>query len=186
VENKTLTHNLLKSLLLYDHKTGLFTWAERPIFMFLCAANKLTWNKRFAGSFAGGIIKSSCKKYLIISINKKRYCAHRLAWFYMTGNWPKYQIDHIDGNGLNNSWGNLRDVDGFINHKNMRLKSCNTSGFCGVWYNRKNKKWCSEIKVDLKKISLGSFVEKEDAISARAFANIKYGFHENHGEARPL
>ena len=59
--------------------------------------------------------------YICISINRKRYLAHRIAWVYMTGNWPK-QIDHIDGNRINNIFTNLREATKEENSKNRRRK----------------------------------------------------------------
>lgn len=59
--------------------------------------------------------------------------AHRLAWLYMTGEWPRQEIDHIDGDRANNKWLNLRDVDHATNMQNRRVaQSNNVGGFLGV------------------------------------------------------
>ena len=62
----------------------------------------------------------------------------------------------------------------------------NTSGHTGVYWYSQRKKWVSEIFADGRKISLGYFKDKEEAIQARKQANIEYGFHENHGKTTCL
>src|SRR5882757_9467364 len=59
-----------------------------------------------AGSEAGHSDKDG---YIIIHLCKKKYKAHRLAWFYMTGTWPAQEIDHKDGRPAHNAWLNLRE-----------------------------------------------------------------------------
>ena len=77
--------------------------------------------------------------YIVISINIKRYLAHRIAWVYMTGNWPK-QIDHIDGNRINNIFTNLREATKEENSKNRRRKITSKSNYKGVTYLPRIKK----------------------------------------------
>ena len=87
-------------------------------------------------------------------------------------------------NPLNNRIDNLRDVDHVTNGRNQRTPTNNTSGVCGVYQDRrrgKEGKWIARIKVDYKAIHLGSFDTLEAASSTRKEAEIKYGFHENHG-----
>jgi hypothetical protein len=57
--------------------------------------------------------------YFIIKLNRKTYKAHRIAWLLTYGSWPEDQIDHINGNGLDNRLENLRDVS---NRENLRNK----------------------------------------------------------------
>ena len=90
-------------------------------------------------------------------------------------------IDHIDHDRDNNRIQNLRLSDHKINGKNCKLFSSNTSGYTGIRWEQKRNKWKADIKVDGKKITLGRYVRLEDAIKARKQAELKYGFHENHG-----
>lgn len=91
------------------------------------------------------------------------------------------QIDHIDGNGLNNQRCNLREATHFTNRANQGLSSRNTSGFKGIYWNKKLRKWAAKIVVSGKQIHLGICISKEAAAIAWNRAAIKY-----HGEfARP-
>ena len=68
---------------------------------------------------------------MIIGINGKIYRAHRLAWLYMTGKWPKEEIDHKDTNSLNDKIENLRICNDFQNKANRKTPSTNKTGFKG-------------------------------------------------------
>lgn len=154
----------------YNSNSGLFT---RNI-------NRGRFKKH---SKVGGVIKGNAtNKYLRTTIDGERYRIHRLAWFYVTGTMPvrEMDIDHINGNGLDNRFVNLRVVARKINSRNCKLSSRNTSGTCGV-YQRSSGRWRSHIRVDRKLICLGTFNEKEDAITARRKAEKKYGFTKLHG-----
>jgi len=69
-----------------------------------------------------------------------------------------------------------------INAKNLPLYVNNTSGIMGVSFHRRQRKWNARIMVDKKPIHLGSLTTMEKAIEARKEAEIKYGFHYNHGK----
>lgn len=182
-----LTQEILKEIIHYDPDTGVFTWRRRAKKWFKDDGKWKGWNTKFAGKEAGSVRKTcDGKGYVLISIFHIRYQAHRLAYLYMTGEFPQNQTDHIDGCGTNNIWVNLRDVTNSENSKNMRLRSDSPSGFTGVRWYKYYKKWNARISVNNKQIHLGYFSLLEDAIKARKEANIKYGFHPNHGQKRPL
>lgn len=142
------------------------------------------WNSQNAGKIAGNEFSDGKTKYIQISIsiggNTKRYLAHRLIWLYVTGELPN-KVDHIDGDGLNNSISNLRSVDTIDNNKNQKMSKKNTSGFTGVTYDKRNEKWKAFITVNGKTINGGLFININDAISKRKSLNIEYGFHTLHG-----
>jgi hypothetical protein len=75
-------------------------------------------------------------------------------------------IDHIDGNGLNNTRKNLRLVSAMQNRRNTKKQSNNTSGYKGVYYSKKNKNWCSAVCHRGKNIYIGSYDTAEDAAKA--------------------
>lgn len=104
-----------------------------------------------------------------------------LVWLMFNGYLPKGEIDHINGIRSDNRIENLREVTRVENSRNQQIKSNNVSGAIGVRFNQHIDKWESYIKVNYKKIHLGSFNSKQSAIKARKDAEKKYGFHENHG-----
>jgi hypothetical protein len=125
------------------------------------------------------------KAYAKIFVAGKVVAAHRAAFLYMTGAVPE-QVDHDDGNGLNNKWRNLKASSNAENSKNQRLRKTNTSGCHGVSWHKKSKQWVARITVNGKQISLGYRKEKSGAIALRKAAELVYGFSEAHGKERPV
>ncbi len=95
--------------------------------------------------------------------------------------WPRDQIDHINGVRTDNRIGNLRSVTSRENSRNLKLPTNNTSGRIGVMWSGRDSKWLAVIQVDGGKKHLGYFDNFEDASNARKAAELKYDFHENHG-----
>lgn len=107
----------LRAILRYDPETGIFSWLQSPK------------NTRIQiGDRAG---YTGHRGYRWITADGRQYQEHRLAYFYMSGRWPK-QVDHRDGNRSNNSWDNLRRATDSQNQANKRLTSKNSSGYKGV------------------------------------------------------
>ena len=142
--------------------------------------NRSRRNSRAPANAIAGSLDTShgCRR---IQINKVKYHAHRLVWLYHHGVWPDKDIDHIDGNPLNNRIENLRVVTNQENSKNQKLRCTNTSGVMGAYFHKRDQKWIAQIKVDGKLIFLGYFGTFEEAVAARKSAESFYGFHENHG-----
>ena len=152
-------------------------------------AGEIYWKKRRggtanAGSRAGGVTtdERNGKQYCQITIDGKYYRKHRLLFcFFHKNSFEGFEIDHIDQNSLNNKIKNLRAVTKSGNQKNAKQSKTNTSGFTGVHWDNQRQKWVARINVDGKKIYLGSFTKKRDAIFRRKLAEIHYGYHPNHG-----
>ena len=123
---------------------------------------------------AGKVSNNHKTSYLRISVNGKQLMAHRIIWALHYGEWPKGQIDHIDGNGLNNRLSNLRDVSHSENQRNQRLHSRNKSGYRGVSLDRRTGKWQAHIWSNGKRIYLGRFDTALAAGEARTAAEAKY------------
>lgn len=168
-----ITEKQLKQVLSYDPDTGVFTWLIKR-----SGVNP--------GDVAGTFRKHDGKTYVLISVNGKKYRAHRLAFLYMKGSMPDMICDHINGDGTDNRWCNLREVDHVNNNRNMRLRADNTSGTPGVYWNKKDKRWQVSIKVGEKRGYVGQYKTLEEAVDARKNAEREHGFHENHGSVRPL
>jgi hypothetical protein len=144
-----LTAEHLRRVLLYDPHTGLWKWREggkgRP--------KEPDW-------WPGTLI---AKGYLSIAIGRLGYYAHRLAFLYMTGAWPKHQADHVDGDRSNNRWANLREATGRQNKYNTGVRRTNTTGFRGVFRHNQTGSFVARIKVGDKRVSLGSYASAEEA-----------------------
>lgn len=176
--SKKLTQKHLKEALDYNPETGIFIWLERDREYFPTEESSKTWNTRFSGKVAGYKDK---RGYLQICVNGKKYWAHRLAFLYMTGDFPENDTDHINQKKSDNQWKNLRGVTNQENHKNLGMYPNNASGFTGVSFCKGNNKWETYIYAKGKRKYLGYFTNINDAIEARKAANIEYGYHANHG-----
>ena len=163
----TLTQSYLKSILSYDPETGVFTWKERQDVE--CPAQ---WNSHYVGKEAGCKQKIAHAFYRRIRIKGKKYGAHRLAWLYMTGEWPPRQIDHIDGNALNNRFENLRLATPAQNLVNRGAHKNNKLGIKGV--SKFRNKYKAQIQARGQKIHLGCFKTPEEASAAYTKAAEKY------------
>lgn len=166
MQNKKLKQERLKEILHYNPEAGEFT-------------RKVSNNSRIkVGDIVGTVRKDG---YLRIMIDGKDYLAHRLAYLYITGSFPTNQVDHINHSKDDNRWINLRLVSNQENHRNQSMRVDNKSGFNGVYWSKHANKWHSQIRSNGKKKHLGYFKDLDEAITARKKANIKYGFHLNHG-----
>lgn len=153
----TLTQDELKSLLMYDLATGVFTWrVSRP-------------TKIKPGDVAGNV---NPKGYVCIGVKGKIYRAHRLAWLYVYGTWPSNEIDHINRIRNDNRIANLREADRFINTQNTTLQGNNTSGFRGVGWHKHRKAWRARISVKGKMKELGYYTTRDEAAEAYLKASI--------------
>ena len=145
--SKTLTQDRLKQLLRYDPETGEFI---RVVGVKGAAA----------GTVAGCINKQG---YNFIGIDHERPYAHRLAFLYMTGDWPTFQVDHINGIKTDNRWANLRDVSATVNMQNLS-KPRGKSKLIGVTSN--DFGFQAQIRHEGKHVYLGTFKTKEEAHAA--------------------
>jgi hypothetical protein len=169
-EVSMITQDQLKSMFHYNHNTGVF---KRKV---------ARCNSIKAGDVVGTEHRQSeSLSYLEVEIDGQCHKLHRLAFLYMEGELPPAHVDHIDGNGLNNAWANLRHVDRSTNQRNRKLNANNLSGCAGVsWYAPKGE-WRAAINTAAGKKHIGYFPELSDAIAARKQAEITHGYHANHG-----
>ena len=158
-KSSLLTAARLREVLNFDPETGIFTWRFKP-------------NRCIRiGDVAGG---KQIQGYWKISVDRRAYFAHRLAWLYIHGTWPVDQIDHIDCQKDNNRIANLREAGGVFNSQNQRkAHKNNISGLLGAHWSAQEKKWRTAIMVDGKLIHLGYFPAAEEAHAAYVAAKRK-------------
>ena len=121
--------------------------------------------------------------YRQVKICGQLYMAHRLIWLIVYGEFPPNEIDHINGVRDDNRLVNLRAVTRSENRMNQRIGVRNTSGYIGVSWCKQSSKWVVQISVNKQQINLGRFSDMHDAARVRKSAEIKYGYHPNHGRA---
>ena len=173
---KPLEPELIRKLLDYDPDTGALTWKPRTPDMFEDEAhsaehNCAKWNARYSGRETGTPYTGG---YLAVGFGGRRFLAHRVAWAFVNGEWPKAQIDHIDGNRANNRIKNLRGADHSSNGANRVAPATNKSGAKGVSWSKKERKWIAHIRVKNRSLRLGGFHSVEEAASAYAEASRKH------------
>lgn len=157
----------LRERFAYDPETGVVTWRERPVSDFPTYRASRVWNARYAGKLAKTKLKSG---HLYFAIDHKKYRSHRLIWKWMTGEEPPPELDHEDTDRTNNRWLNLRPATPSQNKCNRGLQRNNTSGFKGVTWNKRQRKWIAQIKLNRKNRRIGQFDSKEAAAAAYARA----------------
>lgn len=181
------SQEMLNTLLRYDETEGLLYWRPRDVSLFEDKAHSAShtcnrWNSKFANKEALACLGQD--GYLKGSINNQLVRAHRVIWKMLTGE-DAINVDHIDGNRVNNRKANLRSVDATGNRRNAARHFDSKAPFQGV---RKttNGLWQAYITVDYKWTNLGCYETIPEAIAARKAAEIMFDFHPNHGRAAAL
>jgi hypothetical protein len=174
-----LTATRLKELLSYDPGAGWFVWSGR----------------RRAGVSLGSVCgRISRHGYREIRVDGVLHRANRLAWLYMTGEWPARVVDHINRNKADDSWSNLRLATNSENAANQCVRKSNVSGFVGVSWCADRQKWAAQIRIAGRKTNLGRFATAEEAAKAydRAafatfggFANLNFDNPDASGVSPP-
>lgn len=143
---------VLQELFHYEPSTGALTW------------RRWKGGTAHAGTTAGTPTPTG---YIRVNCCGKLHMAHRLIWKLVTGDEPPEEIDHIDCDGSNNRWNNLRAADRADNAHNTRKPVTNTSGFKGVHWDTSTNRWCAQIKARSESpIYLGTFDTPEAAHAA--------------------
>lgn len=157
-----LTPERLREVLRYEPETGIFYWKIR------------TSNRVKLGAEAGSRVDAD-RAYIRIAVDGVLYYAHRLAWFYVYGEWPSKDVDHINGDKADNRISNLRDVARSTNMENWRNVVRNTkAGLLGV--TRDKTKYVAAIHCAGKAKRLGSFDTPEEA--HKAYLDAKRKLHK--------
>lgn len=156
-----ITREQIMAAVDYDPVSGIFTWKWREGIISQV-------NACHAGKPAG---KVGTDGYMKITISRRGYMAHRLAFVIMTGRWPSDDIDHENLNKSDNRWENLREATISQNHGNIPGRS--KKGLPkGVW--KSDNKFTAAIKQNGKNVYLGNYFTPEEAHEAYMVAARKY------------
>ncbi len=140
-----LTQERLHELLHYHPQTGIFRWRT---------------GKR-KGKIAG--TRHDERGFLKVSIKNRRYLLHRLAWLWMTGEMPRWDIAHKNGDHGDNSWSNLVEANR-MQHSTTRGHMREPTGIDGVW--RVGHRFEATMPTSTALISLGTFATIYEAKAA--------------------
>lgn len=153
---KLLSAERLRELIDYEPRLGVFQWKPRG------------WRQGSRcndGRAPGSVSKQT--GYLTIRVDRKLYQAHRLAWLHFHGEWPEHDIDHINGDRLDNRLANLRDVGNTVNRENMRRARADcAAGLLGVHFDKRRGTYFSSITAHGVQKYLGAFHSAESAHAA--------------------
>lgn len=154
-----LTAERLRELLHYEN--GVFTRLQR-----------VGKSRVGVGSIAGTL---NTRGYWQINVDGRLYYAHRLAWLWVTGEWPKGEVDHIDGDCANNRIENLRDVTHSTNKQNLKnAQANNKTGFLGVTQTRGKFRASIKVKDTVVHIGLSDTAE----LAHKAYLTAKRYYHQ--------
>lgn len=157
----------LRRQLRYDRESGLLF-------------RRLTRGKVRAGDIAGSRPKTS--RYSYLWLNGEMWLTHRVVWAHVYGEWPTEQIDHINGDRLDNRIANLRMADKFQQQQNLAKPKTNTSGFIGVTWDKASCKWQAQIKSGGRQYTLGKTADIQEA--AQLYREAKRRLHTFNPEPR--
>ena len=183
--NKALPEqSVLLQLLRYEPETGKLFWRERGVEWFSAKTQNRSsslcrlWNERYADKEAFTCMSYGYRTGSVLASN---YKAQRIIWKMETGVDPDH-IDHVNGTRSDNRLLNLRDVTITENAKNRKIPTNNKTGVIGVyrWAHGRNVYW---VATSPEKTDTTYFHCVGQAIAARRAAEIKHGFHPNHGRA---
>src|SRR5882672_2870754 len=138
----TLTLEAVKAVVSYDPISGV-------------------WTRLKTGKPTG--VVDSADGYVYLYIGNRKIRGHRLAWFYMTGEWPDPEADHKDRDRSNNRWGNLRQATRAQQRMNVPLQSNNKVGLKGVSFCRATGRYRADIRLNGKRRNLGRADTPEEA-----------------------
>lgn len=178
------TPDELRQLLWYEPETGKLFWRERGAEWFAhCTPGhqdriRKGWNAAWSGKEAG---VTGPYGYNTVTVQALHLMAHRIIWCMEHGHWPNEQIDHIDGDRVNNRLENLRECTHTENQRNMRRSRSNTSGVTGVYWDKKISRWKAEVSLKSRKIYVGVFRDLKEAETAVKAKRAELGFSDRHG-----
>jgi hypothetical protein len=167
----------LRQCLRYEN--GKLFWLARPREHFQDDRAHYIWNLRWPGKEAGYLQKSGPDKEInrlvrIVTINSRGLSRSRVVWAMHKDEWPVFEIDHKNRDPLDDRIENLRPATRSQNTSNVGLRKDNTSGYKGVAWNKRNRKWVAYVGTGKKVIYLGYFDDPAEAHAAYVKAASQY------------
>lgn len=109
-----------------------------------------------------------------VRVYGKTYLTHRLIWLLVYGEWPEYEIDHLDRDPMNNKIENLRAATRIENQHNHGVRKDNSSGYIGVYFFKRDNNYRAQIALNGKRIHLGYYPTAEEAFLAYMLGKIEH------------
>jgi hypothetical protein len=176
---KMPSQEYLKECFDYNSETGLLYWKHRPLSHFKSEGIYKTWNSKYAGKAALNSVDSS--GYLSGKLDRENFLAHRIIWKLYYDEQPNH-ILHEDGNIRDNRIEKLTSDTHNKNMLDLKIYKNNSSGISGVNWETKYFKWKVQINASGKRKYLGLFEDFFEACCVRKSAEIKLGYHSDHGK----
>ncbi|WP_366938191.1 HNH endonuclease signature motif containing protein [uncultured Brevundimonas sp.] len=152
-----LTQERLREVLRYEPETGDFTWLQP------------TSRRDRVGGSAGTTNEDGYRR---ITVDGRRYRAHRLAFMYVHGRWPDDMLDHINGCRADNRLANLREATNAQNQACSRASRSPSSGYRGVdLLPGRERPYRARVRVGGKTRYLGYFATGAEAHAAYLLAS---------------
>jgi hypothetical protein len=158
----------LRQCFSYDPNTGALTWRERPREHFSEDKVWRRWNTRYAGTQAGSVRPTGPRHespYIFVCLGGIARAAHRIIWAIIYGVEPSALVDHRDSDGTNNRLTNLREATYAQNTMNRRhdRRVARLGRLKGTKFHKRDRRWTASIRINTKRVHLGSFGTEEEA-----------------------
>jgi hypothetical protein len=159
-----LTYDYFDELLNYDKESGKLYWKSKSS----------PYSRIIVGEEAGCIRHYKTNSYRIVVLKNTPYFVHRIIWLLVHKKWPDDQIDHIDGNSLNNKIQNLKSASNQENCRNQRKRLNNTTGHPNIYWHTGKKKYSVSLRFNGKLNHIKDYQTLEEAIIGRDLAWTNY------------
>jgi hypothetical protein len=167
MKHVSIDHQYAQTRLQYNPETGSLVWL----------------NGNVTGAEVGCIVENkagNCYKSMSIGRNglAHNFMVHQMIWFLVTGEWA-FELDHRNGNGLDNRWDNLRSVTRSVNNKNHKRQRNNSSGLSGISWSSRGK-WRAYGTLEKKQVVLAYTADFFEAVCRRKAWELSNGFTGRH------
>lgn len=161
------------------HEDGYLVWKARPLHHFKSSHRMNQCNSQFAGAICGSEHHTG---YIYVRVCGRDMGMHRIIYAMFNGDiGDGFEVDHHDGNKLNNRRENLRKATLNGQAHNNKKRKDNTSGYRGVHLEKESGKYSVNIQINGRQKKIGRY---KDAIQAALVYDAAARFY--HGEFAAL